>query len=56
MLYPNNITNVKMRNLAQLNFYYDVVKQYVRFSNLNGAVDLSRVMAETRKHISYYLV
>ncbi|KAI3516753.1 hypothetical protein L1887_15762 [Cichorium endivia] len=57
MLYPNDFTEVERRNLAQqLDFYYDVVKEDVRFSNLNGIADLSRVMVETRKHISYYLV
>ncbi|KAI3690317.1 hypothetical protein L2E82_48297 [Cichorium intybus] len=57
MLYPNDFTEVERRNLAQqLDFFYDVVKEDDRFANLNGISDLSRVMVETRKHISYYLV
>ena len=57
MLYPNDFTDMERRDLAQqLDFFIDVVKEDERFSNLSGIADLSRVMVETRKHISYYLV
>ena len=57
VLYPNDFTEVEMRVLEkQLDFFIDVVKEDERFSNLSGITDLSRVMVETRKHVTYYLV
>ena len=57
MLYRNDFTEAEMMDLArQLDFYIDVVKDDDRFSNLSGIAELSKVMVETRKHISYYLV
>ena len=57
MLYRNDFTEAEMIDLArQLDFYIDVVKDDGRFSNLSGIAELSKVMVETRNHVSYYLV
>ena len=40
----------------QLNLYIDNVREDERFANLKGLSDLARVMVDTKKHLSHYLV
>nr|XP_043632484.1 uncharacterized protein LOC122603755 [Erigeron canadensis] len=56
-LYPGDFSSVERMTLEhQLDLYIDNVKEDERFANLNGIADLSRVMVETRKHLSHPLV
>ncbi|XP_071712423.1 uncharacterized protein [Rutidosis leptorrhynchoides] len=56
-LYPNDFDSLEMIELEQqLDMYIHNVRKDPRFANLNGIGDLSRVMVETRKYLSFNLV
>ncbi|GKB81797.1 zinc finger MYM-type protein 1-like protein [Tanacetum coccineum] len=55
--YPDDFSSVDRMTLEHhLDLYIDIVREDKRFANLNGIADLARVMVETRKHLSHYLV
>ncbi|KAI3737764.1 hypothetical protein L2E82_27776 [Cichorium intybus] len=56
-IYKNDFTDSERKLLlGQLNVYYHSVTNEPEFANLKGISDLARVMVETGKYRSYYLV
>ncbi|KAI3691217.1 hypothetical protein L2E82_49437 [Cichorium intybus] len=56
-IYKNDFTDSERKVLlGQLNVYYHSVTNEPEFANLKGISDLARVMVETGKYRSYYLV
>jgi hypothetical protein len=56
-LYPDDFNHKDMVNLEhELGFYIDNALNDTRFASLDNITDLSKLMVDTRKHLSYPLV
>ncbi|XP_071705044.1 uncharacterized protein [Rutidosis leptorrhynchoides] len=56
-MYPSDFTHTERELLeSELDVYYDIIRHDEKFTSLNGIADLSRLMVETGKHISYRYV
>ncbi|XP_071695095.1 uncharacterized protein [Rutidosis leptorrhynchoides] len=56
-MYPMDFNQAERDLLKhELGIYYDVVHRDPRFANLKGIGELSRLMVETEKHLSYHYV
>ncbi|CAA7012844.1 unnamed protein product [Microthlaspi erraticum] len=55
--YPEDFSRVECISLEhQLDIYIDNVREDERFADLKNLGDLARVLVETKKHLSHYLV